>query len=326
MKKPIIVLLSENSDLNFHLIRHVLQHRRIPFLHIDPTVKNRNYDFNLITECDGVRVREEILDLRMSRYNLAGVRAVWNRGAAYSGGERTNSRTSENLVYHESVYAYEYIWWLLRHSEWVNPLLDCRASRNRLIQCKVAASCGMYVPKQIVSTKGIDIAEFSRSGGRHIIKCISQGSPHEVGPHALKTEYFREESARKYSNERLSAPVMLQGYLEKDHELRAVVVGDNVFAAAIDSPKHEATALDSRLWREAGLSYYRVKLNDSESSRLVKINSELGLRYSSMDLVRGRDGLLYFLEANPSGQWSFIEMQTGFSITEKIVNLLAGEK
>lgn len=326
MKKPIAILLSESSDLNFHLIRHVLQHRRVPFLHIDPTVKNRNFDFSLITECDGVRVREEILDWHMSRYDLASIRAVWNRGAAYSGGRRTNSRTSANLVYHESVYAYEYIWWLLRHSEWINPLLDCRASRNRLIQCRVAASCGMNVPKQIVATKGKEIAEFSRSGGRHIIKCISQGSPHEVGPYTLKTEYFREESARKYAKKRLSAPVMLQDYLEKDHELRVVVVGGDVFAAAIDSAKHEATALDSRLWKEAGLSYYRVKLNDSESNCLARINSELGLRYSSMDLVRGKDGLLYFLEANPSGQWSFIEMQTGFSITEKIVNLLVGDK
>ena len=41
-----------------------------------------------------------------------------------------------------------------------------------------------------------------------------------------------------------------------------------------------------------------------------------------MDLIRGQDGALYFLEANPSGQWGFVEMLTGCPITEKIVDLL----
>lgn len=54
------------------------------------------------------------------------------------------------------------------------------------------------------------------------------------------------------------------------------------------------------------------------------INRKLGLAYSSMDLVRGLDGHLYFLETNPAGQWSFIEILTGYPITERIVDLLTG--
>jgi glutathione synthase/RimK-type ligase-like ATP-grasp enzyme len=104
--------------------------------------------------------------------------------------------------------------------------------------------------------------------------------------------------------------------------LRVVVVGDCVFAAAIDSSRDERTALDSRQWHQADLTYYRVRLDDGERRRLVDLNRRLGLVYSSMDLIRTKDGSLYFLEANPSGQWGFIETLTGYPITEAIVDQL----
>lgn len=186
----------------------------------------------------------------------------------------------------------------------------------------LAPATGVRVPRQTVTTLGSGVADLAAQGKSRIIKNISQGGYQESGPCFNKTEYFREECADGLSSERLSAPVMLQEYIEKDYEIRAVVIGAAVYGAAVDSARSEMTSLDSRYWGMAGLTYYRIGISDSERDALVKINQLLGLSYSAMDLIRGQDGALYFLEANPSGQWGFVEMLTGFPITEKIVDLL----
>lgn len=321
----LVVLVSDQSDLNLHLIVHVLQHRRIRFVRLDPTIRTRNFDVEFNVGCDGVAVRDTLWDAGMTCYDLSDVRAVWSRGADYFGGRRTSPGTSENLVHYESLYAYQYLWWSLRDRVWVNAVASDGAARNRLIQCRVAADCGIRVPEQVVTTLGSELAAFGAGARPRIIKNISQGAARESGPTTIKTEYLRQEDLQGVVDQRLSAPVLLQDYIEKDHELRVVVVGTRVYAAAIDSANHAATALDSRLWEQAGLTYYRVKLREDEEARLVGINQRLGLAYSSMDLVRGVDGHLYFLETNPSGQWSFIEVLTGYPITERIVDLLMGE-
>lgn len=318
---PKIALVSDDADINLHFIRQVLQHRRIPFLHLNPIVKRRNFDLSIHSDSDG-RSIENVVIKGDIKYKLNNIRSVWSRGAAYSGGHATTPGTSENLIYHESVYSFEYIWWSLRKCLWINPLLNAHAARNRLIQHEIAAKCGMRVPRQTVTTLGSGVADLAAQGKSRIIKNISQGGYQESGPCFNKTEYFREECADGISSERLSAPVMLQEYIEKDYEIRAVVIGATVYGAAVDSASSEMTSLDSRYWGKAGLTYYRIRISDNERDVLVKINQLLGLSYSAMDLIRGRDGALYFLEANPSGQWGFVEMLTGFPITEKIVDLL----
>ena len=258
VNRQLVVLVSEQSDLNLHLIRQVLQHRRIRCLHLDPTVRTRNFDFEISTDRAGAAIRRDVMDAGMNRHDLDRVSAVWSRGADYFMGDRTTPGSSENLIHHESIYAYQYIWWSLRNRVWVNSLTSDHSARNRLIQCSVAADCGILVPKQTVTTLASGLANFALTGKRRIIKNISQGGVRESGPNTIKTEYVREEDVHACAQERLSAPVLLQDYIEKDHELRVVVVGEKVYAAAIDSAKHAATALDSRLWEQAGITYYRV--------------------------------------------------------------------
>lgn len=322
---PVIALISSELDLNLHLIKNILQHRGIPYLHLDPMVFGRNFDISLATNNEGKIYQEDITCDHLKRYKLSDIRAVWSRGANYRGGRSLKLGTYNNLLYNESLYTYEYIWWLLRDRIWVNPIINSRAAANRLIQCSIAADLGIRVPRQIITTFGDDVVDFIKVNDKRIIKSIAQGGYWESGPRRIATEYFCEQDTNDYIRSRFPAPTLLQDYIEKDHELRVAVVGNEVFAAAIDSSRDKLTALDSRRWESVGLTYYRVKISETEKHIFLKINERLGLNYSSMDFIRGVDGHLYFLETNPAGQWSFIEVQTGYPITEKIVDLLMGE-
>jgi glutathione synthase/RimK-type ligase-like ATP-grasp enzyme len=44
------------------------------------------------------------------------------------------------------------------------------------------------------------------------------------------------------------------------------------------------------------------------------------LSYGAIDLVRGLDGVTYFLEVNPLGQWLWIEDLTDVPISEAIID------
>jgi hypothetical protein len=50
----------------------------------------------------------------------------------------------------------------------------------------------------------------------------------------------------------------------------------------------------------------------------------LGLRFAALDFIVAPDGRWWFLEANPNGQWGFIEDATGQPIADAIAADLQG--
>ena len=50
----------------------------------------------------------------------------------------------------------------------------------------------------------------------------------------------------------------------------------------------------------------------------------MGLRMSNIDMILTPDGEYVFLEANPNGQWAWIEDCTGFPLTTALVDELLG--
>jgi glutathione synthase/RimK-type ligase-like ATP-grasp enzyme len=54
----------------------------------------------------------------------------------------------------------------------------------------------------------------------------------------------------------------------------------------------------------------------------IEVTAALGLRFSAIDLIQDRDGAYWFLEANPNGQWAWIENRTGLPIARAIVDEL----
>jgi glutathione synthase/RimK-type ligase-like ATP-grasp enzyme len=60
---------------------------------------------------------------------------------------------------------------------------------------------------------------------------------------------------------------------------------------------------------------------DVEAGVLALVEA-LGLRYAAIDFRRSDDGCHHFLEANPAGQWLFLEDRTGQPITRAVAEAL----
>ncbi len=117
-----------------------------------------------------------------------------------------------------------------------------------------------------------------------------------------------------------NAPTQIQDYVEKEYELRVTVVGRKVFAVKIDSQLNEVTKVD---WRpHTALNPHSIVVIPDEISEFCRTYiQEQRLLYGAMDFIVDPAGRYVFLENNPSGQYLWLEHETGVPITEALVEL-----
>jgi glutathione synthase/RimK-type ligase-like ATP-grasp enzyme len=118
------------------------------------------------------------------------------------------------------------------------------------------------------------------------------------------------------------APTMSQFMIDKAFEVRATVVGTEVFAAAIHSQETHHTRVDFRSYDHAHTRITTYALPGHVGERCVALTQSLGLRYSAIDLIVTPDGRVVFLEINPTGQYLWIEHATGLPISRALATLL----
>ena len=122
--------------------------------------------------------------------------------------------------------------------------------------------------------------------------------------------------------------MQFQELVDKRVELRATVVGDDVFCAAVDSQQSEQTRLD---WRKDGVGllkqWTKYPLPSSTSKQLVELVHSFGLRYAAADFIVTPKDELVFLEINAGGEWHWLDEHTpgspGLPIADAIAAFLA---
>lgn len=99
---------------------------------------------------------------------------------------------------------------------------------------------------------------------------------------------------------------MFQEYVPKRVELRVTVIGDDIFAAEIDSQADEQASVD---WRRFAMEipFRQATLPTEVAERCLTLVKSYGLNFSAMDLILTPDGRYVFVENNPNGQFIFVE-------------------
>lgn len=201
---------------------------------------------------------------------------------------------------------------------WINRRDAERLASNKVHQIAEAQRLGLTVTPTLFTNSAEAAGDFLSSVGRCVIKTfLPYLSPD-----------LRQCHARELTRGQLDAlggaigqcPVILQELIEPDHELRVTVVGQSVFAVRIDARRDRHPD-----WRiESGEDIFSpVVLDPGVSERLVALTAGFGLEFGCIDLIRGRDGGLYFLEINPAGQWLWLEERLGLPIASEVARRLA---
>lgn len=119
-------------------------------------------------------------------------------------------------------------------------------------------------------------------------------------------------------------PVLAQECIEKQYEIRSFYIKGKFFSMAIFSQANEKTSIDYRNYDfENPNRTVPYKLPIYVEEKLMKLMDKLNLNTGSIDLIKSKNGLYYFLEVNPVGQFGMVSIPCNYYIEEHIAELLS---
>ena len=192
-------------------------------------------------------------------------------------------------------------------ARWVNSIEAIEFHKEKPLQLKTVRLLGVKIPKTLITNDPMRVIEWSKSVEKAIFKPVYGGS------HAkILTDSDLEPKRLKLA---LSlSPVTIQEYI-RGTNIRTYVIGNSVYSAEI-----RTNSIDFREDPDAKL--IPIDLPESIQKQCLAIAKALHLKWTAIDWRLSPNCDYFFLEANPSPMFLYFEQQTGFPITEKLVELL----
>ena len=207
---------------------------------------------------------------------------------------------------------------------WLNSPVLIAIAEDKPLQLSVAAATGLRVPETFV-TNDPDAGRAFIQNGPTVVKSLHSSLIGEEADGSAPRVIFTNRISNAQVGDPIAfeaAPVILQREIPKAMDIRTTVVGSHVFAASIDSQSRSETSVDWRRGSHLDLPHEAHELPKAIADRCAKLVRNLGLRFAAIDLVLDPRGEYWFLEANPNGQWAWIEHRTGLPISSAIVDEL----
>lgn len=202
---------------------------------------------------------------------------------------------------------------------WVNdPSKNLFASR-KVFQLNRAKAAGLSVPDTIVTNDPEQALAFYQ--GLHGQRCIYKRTGSGPGK-ACRTTLVDGDCLSRLDSIACS-PTTFQKYIEPEADIRVVWIDGHAWAVLIDT-KQSSVPEDCRF--DLSVPHVPYELPSSVKNALDRLMQDLGLKYGAIDLRVGTDGLFYFLEVNPSGQFLYLEIKTGQPILNSLASLLVSGK
>jgi glutathione synthase/RimK-type ligase-like ATP-grasp enzyme len=195
----------------------------------------------------------------------------------------------------------------------VNPLPAQRAA-VKPYQLAIARRVGLRVPETLITSDPLRAQQFvDAHQGRVVHKAMT--SPRNT---FVDTRRWQEMD-RRALNQLLVAPAIFQRLVEGPIDIRATIVGQEIYAAAIRTAESRA-GLDSRLDLDVPITIYEIP--NEIARQLHALMAAIGLIFATVDMKVDAAGQLHFLELNPQGQFLYIEILTCLPIAGAVAQLL----
>ncbi|MGV9292198.1 ATP-grasp ribosomal peptide maturase [Streptomyces sp. NPDC003719] len=247
--------------------------------------------------------------------SIGGLRSVWVRrpgGAAARAAEPSAWLTEESA---QALYG------MLRGcgARWMNQPDAAHRARFKPWQLRHAQQCGLPVPATLITTFPRAAREFAERYPDLVVKPVSGAHPQDP-PLAVPTSRVPPEA--DFSAVALG-PTLLQRRVAKRADVRLTVVGDRLLAARRTTlADRDAREVDVR-FSSSGEPWRPARVPQRVTEAVLAYMRGAHLAYGAFDFAEDGDGTWWFLECNQSGQFGFVEVDTGQPIARTIARWLA---
>ncbi|WP_338702396.1 ATP-grasp ribosomal peptide maturase [Streptomyces sp. Q6] len=251
--------------------------------------------------------------------SMGGLRSIWVRrpGTPASRASAASAWLTEEAT--QTLYG------MLRCTDarWMNHPDAARQARHKPWQLWLARACGLPVPATLITTFPRVAREFTERYPDLVVKPVSGTHPGDNGLAVPTTRVRPGEDYRDVAH----GPTLLQRRIRKTADIRLTCVGERMFAArAASGQDTDATdgIVDVRFSAGAG-PWRPVAVPRRIADAVHGYLRRAGLAYGAFDFAEDTDGIWWFLECNQSGQFGFVEIETGQPIARAVAQWLAGE-
>ncbi|MEV0225246.1 ATP-grasp ribosomal peptide maturase [Streptomyces sp. NPDC050704] len=247
--------------------------------------------------------------------SMSGLRSVWVRRP---GVPASRVAESSDWLTEEAGQA---LYGMLRSTDarWMNHPDAARRARHKPWQLHLAQRSRLPVPATLITTFPQAARDFADRFPDLVVKPVSGAHPQEP-PRAVPTSRVAPETDFAAV---AFGPTLLQRRVAKRADIRLTCVGDRIHAARkAVGPDADPEEVDVRFatsdtpWRPVDAPPHIV-------TGVHTYLREAELAYGAFDFAEDADGMWWFLECNQSGQFGFIQIETGQPIARAVADWLA---
>ncbi|MEU9188833.1 ATP-grasp ribosomal peptide maturase [Streptomyces sp. NPDC048484] len=247
--------------------------------------------------------------------SMSGLRSVWVRRP---GAPASNTAEPSDWLTEESAQA---LFGMLRSTDarWMNHPDAARRARHKPWQLHLAQRSRLPVPATLITTFPQAARDFAIRFPDLVVKPVSGAHPQEP-PRAVPTS--RVAPGTDFAAVAFG-PTLLQRRVAKRADIRLTCVGDRIFAARkAVAPDADPDEVDVR-FATSDAPWRAVDTPSSVAAGVRVYLQEAGLAFGAFDFAEDDDGMWWFLECNQSGQFGFVQIESGQPIAAAVADWLA---
>ena len=217
--------------------------------------------------------------------------------------------------------------WANLDALWVSAPDRLRQANLKLLQLRLAGDLGFRVPRFTCTNDPARARGFIAAHPAGVITKVLANPALQANDAAamIYTHLLTRDDEAHLESVR-HGPTFLQEFVRKQRDVRVTVIGDELFAVAIDPAGDREAAIDFRRVEAFDLPHEPLTLPSSVHSACLALVRQLGLQFGAIDLLLTPEGEYVFLEINPNGQWLWIELMTDLPLTQAMADLLSSRE
>lgn len=305
---PTVLILSNKFDFSTDLITIQLAREGVSYLRL-----NRDqfelYDIDLDPLIPVLRVRYDETQYEITEQTL---HSIYYRAPTFLRDIYQPTASAEEQLYRTQWAAFVRSLDLFEKVKWVNNPVATYRAENKPLQLLLARKAGFLVPSTHVTNR---IAE--KPVSPVAIKSLDTAIVHDNDQEAFV--YTRIVDPADITDVRYRSPFIVQQALIPKIDLRVTVIENQLVAVSLVGEKEINE--DWRLYKDS-IHYEIIQLPLEIEAACKLFTQSLSLNFAAIDLIL-HNNQYFFIEVNPTGEWSWLQKNTGFRFDQLITKSLS---